>query len=426
MRGATIIRLMEKARDQVGDSKTTTRIVDLTGPPEEEPHNPSYVPALDLDCTTCDGCQLTLPDTSNGLDTTGGHGRSGGQKDVDFPSVGELLRGAGETRELQRTGPSDGQATGGSEGDSEYDSDAYEALRNQPPPQFRPPPILDSQDRNNRASSIRNKPGSPGDPIVVKDDDIDSSGDDTSEEQVGNLVSLETSPTSVGGSEPRSIYLNLHENSEPGDPHTSPSNRNTLSSTLGRSKGGNRKGLTQEDQERHDRDGDKKTAPSLASAGKRLSSAVVGTSASKRRRYLSPEENEAVSSKGNIFTVPEQDLDTQPDGTSPESKDVQPKLHNTTIPRSPASGTATSPPTLAQAHGHSDGAQAEKSEWEIEEILGERDTVSGKEYMVSWKKTWLPEDELGNAGELLRKFKAKGRVRRGRKRGRPAGMDKVW
>lgn len=60
--------------------------------------------------------------------------------------------------------------------------------------------ILRPQDGKNRASSTRNKPGSPGDPIMVEDEDTDSSGDGTSsEEQVGNRVSLRTSPTSVGG-----------------------------------------------------------------------------------------------------------------------------------------------------------------------------------------------------------------------------------
>ena len=42
------------------------------------------------------------------------------------------------------------------------DSDAYEALRKQPPPQFKHPSILRPYDGKNRASSTRNKPGSPG------------------------------------------------------------------------------------------------------------------------------------------------------------------------------------------------------------------------------------------------------------------------
>ena len=38
---------------------------------------------------------------------------------------------------------------------------------------------------------------------MVEDEDTDSSGDGTSEEQVGNQGSLRTSPTSVEGSESR-------------------------------------------------------------------------------------------------------------------------------------------------------------------------------------------------------------------------------
>ena len=124
-------------------------------------------------------------------------------------------------------------------------------------------------------------------------------------------------------------YFNLHEQSERGTPNTPHPHRNTLSSTPGKrtygSKGGDCEGLTpdsstgrdkknlwnsqeaeadnkEEDQERHNRDGDKKTIPSLGSTKKRRPSAVEGTSASKRhvkrRRCLSPGRDEAVSSQG--------------------------------------------------------------------------------------------------------------------------------
>ena len=52
------------------------------------------------------------------------------------------------------------------------------------------------------------------------------------------------------------------------------------------------------DQERHNRDGDEKTIPSLGLTKKRRPSAVEGNSASKCRRCLSPKRDEAVSSQG--------------------------------------------------------------------------------------------------------------------------------
>ena len=181
---------------------------------------------------------------------------------------------------------------------------------------------------------------------MVEDDNTDSGGDGTSKEQVGNHVSLGTSPTSKGGSEPRlspqsplddsdtnrlpgSRYLNLHENSERDTPTTSPPYRNTLLSTPGKqtcgSKGGNCKGLRpdistgrgknnpwngqeteagnrKEDQERRNTDGGKETTPSLGLTRKRRTSAVKERSAMKRhvkrRRCLSPVQDEVGSSRG--------------------------------------------------------------------------------------------------------------------------------
>ena len=62
-----------------------------------------------------------------------------------------------------------------------------------------------------------------------------------------------------------------------------------------------------------------------------------------------------------------------------------------------------------------------EEEWEIVRIVDKRWTERGYEYEVCWEKTWLLENELGNAQELLRDFKAQGGAQRGRKRGRPAG-----
>lgn len=100
-----------------------------------------------------------------------------------------------------------------------------------------------------------------------------------------------------------SRYLNLHEKSERDTPNTSPPHRNTLSSTPGKrtcgSTGRDCEGLTpdsstggdkknswngqeaeaenkEEDQESYNRDGDKKTTPSLGSTKLRRPSAVEG------------------------------------------------------------------------------------------------------------------------------------------------------
>ena len=102
-------------------------------------------------------------------------------------------------------------------------------------------------------------------------------------------------------------------------PHTTiPSCRRRASD---RSKGGNCKGLRpdastgrgknnlwngqetevgnkKEDQERHNTDSGQESLPSLGLTKKRRTSAVKGNSTSKRRRYLSPERDEAGSSQG--------------------------------------------------------------------------------------------------------------------------------
>lgn len=63
--------------------------------------------------------QLTFPDTSNGLNTTRGHDRSGGEEEGNFPSVKELLLNTGEAQHWQGTGSSDKHVTGGSKGNFE-------------------------------------------------------------------------------------------------------------------------------------------------------------------------------------------------------------------------------------------------------------------------------------------------------------------
>ena len=68
--------------------------------------------------------------------------------------------------------------------------------------------------------------------------------------------------------------------------------------------------------------------------------------------------------------------------------------HNTTI---------TSPlPERSQVQG----SLVSDEEWEIKRIVDKRQSEKGYEYKVCWKKTWLPESELGNAQELLQEFES--------------------
>lgn len=63
--------------------------------------------------------QLTVSDTSNGLNTSRTYGRSGVEEDDYLPTVEELLYGARNAQEWQQTGSSDKHVTGGSEGNLE-------------------------------------------------------------------------------------------------------------------------------------------------------------------------------------------------------------------------------------------------------------------------------------------------------------------
>ena len=141
-----------------------------------------------------------------------------------------------------------------------------------------------------------------------------------------------------------------------------------------------------EDGEKHTGDSDKETTPLLGFIKKSGSSTVKEKSASKRhvkRRRCSPP----------LSTVQDQNLDTQ---------------------------AATSPPPLEQAQEDGDEVQIKESQWEIKKILDRRQTMSGIEYKVRWKNTWLPKGGLGNARKLVREFEAQRRAQHGHKRGRPA------
>ena len=43
-------------------------------------------------------------------------------------------------------------------------------------------------------------------------------------------------------------------------------------------------------------------------------------------------------------------------------------------------------------------------EWEIDDILGERMTKSGREYKVAWKPTWVHESGLSNSKDALKSY----------------------
>ena len=89
----------------------------------------------------------------------------------------------------------------------------------------------------------------------------------------------------------------------------------------------------------------------------------------------------------------------------------------------PPHAITLTPPLPEQPQDPGSSALGEEG-WEIVRIVGKRRRGKGYEYKVCWKKTWLPESELGNAQELLREFEAKYQPQRGRKRGRPAGAVK--
>ncbi|KAL9124397.1 MAG: hypothetical protein Q9217_006269, partial [Psora testacea] len=464
-------------------------------PPTKKLFNPFHVPALDLDGTERDAEAIVLRRyISNGLNTTSGHGRSGGEEDDNFPPAEELLLGAGKAQKWQRTGSRDRHMTGGSEGNLEYtaknDRNSAAGPRSSEDEHKEKVVVVgdslaedrDTQDAQREAGGsigvhtsddlTADRGNEEGEAVGPDKSTVTRDTDDNGTDSDG-FTALRNKPTpkfrspdrgSGSGWEPAvaqhsvDVYGGLRGWKNKADtPNTFSPNRSTLLSTPGKqtrgSKGGNREGLApdpstvghkknswhgqeaeadnkEEDKEKHSGNGDKKNTSSLGSTKKRRPSAVEGKSGLqrrvKRRRCSSPNRDEAVRSQDNIFAVQDQDLDIQADGTSPDSKSVKPEIHNATIPRGPASGTATSPPALEQAQGPGDAAQVEEPELEFIKILDMRETVSGTEYMIRWKNTWLPKSELGNARKLLRKFEAKNRARHGRKQGKPARTDKVW
>lgn len=66
-----------------------------------------------------------------------------------------------------------------------------------------------------------------------------------------------------------------------------------------------------------------------------------------------------------------------------------------------------------------------EEEWEVEQILSERITKEGAQFMVKWKNwpakynQWVSQQDLSNASELLQEFKDNTVLRHHHKRGRP-------
>jgi hypothetical protein len=52
---------------------------------------------------------------------------------------------------------------------------------------------------------------------------------------------------------------------------------------------------------------------------------------------------------------------------------------------------------------------------EIRRITGMRKVDGIQEFRVAWAQTWMPESDLGGAGELVEEFKARLSVRHGKK-----------
>ncbi|KAA6406877.1 MAG: hypothetical protein FRX48_09375 [Lasallia pustulata] len=154
------------------------------------------------ECNCRQICNSAIPRTDSILSRTYDH--SGVEEDDDLPTIEELLFGARNAQEWQKTGSSDRHVTGGSEGnleDAQQEADGIDVQThdNLTPDGgdkerevVRPDKSIGTHDNDtdtNGFTTLRNKPkpsrkepGSPGDPIIVQDQDIDSSGDGASEE----------------------------------------------------------------------------------------------------------------------------------------------------------------------------------------------------------------------------------------------------
>ena len=83
------------------------------------------------------------------------------------------------------------------------------------------------------------------------------------------------------------------------------------------------------------------------------------------------------------------------DSTSATTKNAVQKLDNPDT--EPGVSEANTAPSPAPRPNQYDTAQVEELEWEIRKITGKRRTSLGWEYEVVWARSWVPQNELGNA-----------------------------
>lgn len=81
-------------------------------------------------------------------------------------------------------------------------------------------------------------------------------------------------------------------------------------------------------------------------------------------------------------------------------------------------------PPLPKQLQNQDASVLDEEEWKIVKIVDKGWTENGYEYQMCWKKTWLLENELRNAQQLLQQFEAKYHAQRREKRRRPICADK--
>jgi hypothetical protein len=75
-------------------------------------------------------------------------------------------------------------------------------------------------------------------------------------------------------------------------------------------------------------------------------------------------------------------------------------------------------PQHTVAHQSTDDGDPQPGDlWDIRRITDMRKVDGVEEFRVAWAQTWMPESDLGGAGELVEEFKARLSVRHGKKRG---------
>ena len=81
-------------------------------------------------------------------------------------------------------------------------------------------------------------------------------------------------------------------------------------------------------------------------------------------------------------------------------------------------------PLLPKQPQNQDASVPDEKEWKIVKIIDKKWTENGYEYQMCWKKTWLLENELENAQQLLQQFETKYHAQRKNKQRRPVCINK--